>query len=85
MTSFTTPTPDRCLGFLKRVLVALNLVLLAETVDHERAAFIKQYSQRTWPGPSLYHMMINSGIGEDSVVETIWDCIAILEKSLVHA
>ncbi|MGH9432289.1 MAG: AAA family ATPase [Terriglobia bacterium] len=58
---------------------------LAETVDHERAAFIKKYFNKDWPNPHLYHLMVNSKIGDEAVTETILAGVATLEKNLVHA
>jgi cytidylate kinase len=46
-------------------------VHLVETVDGERAAFIKQYFGAVWPDRQLFHLMINSTIGEEAVVQTI--------------
>lgn len=45
----------------------------AETVDHDRAAFIKRYFGLEWPTRQLFHLMVNSGIGEDVAVATILD------------
>jgi cytidylate kinase len=44
---------------------------LAETVDNERAAFIKEYFGVDWPDRSKFHLMVNSAIGESSAVDTI--------------
>ncbi|MBV8729786.1 MAG: cytidylate kinase-like family protein [Acidobacteriia bacterium] len=49
---------------------------LAETVDRDRSAYIKQYFKHDWPARHLYHLMINSTIGDDAVVETILDMSA---------
>jgi cytidylate kinase len=49
---------------------------LAETVDQDRSAYIKQYFKVDWPFRYLYHLMINSTIGEDAVVDTIMDSVA---------
>jgi hypothetical protein len=49
---------------------------LAETVDRDRAAFIKKYFGLEWPSRHLFHLMVNSGIGEDVAVETILDTAA---------
>jgi len=46
---------------------------LAETVDRDRAAFIKQYFNVEWPARDFFHLMINSTIGEEAVVQTILD------------
>ncbi|MGA8491128.1 MAG: cytidylate kinase-like family protein [Terriglobales bacterium] len=55
-------------------------VHLAETVDRDRAAFIKQYFGVEWPDRQRFHLMINSTIGEETAVETILDSIARLEE-----
>jgi cytidylate kinase len=53
---------------------------LAETVDRERAAFIKRYFRREWPDPYLFHLMVNSSIGDDAVVQIIVQSIAGLRS-----
>ena len=54
---------------------------LVETVDRDRAAFIKKYFAKQWPNHSLYHLMINSMIGDEAVIETILKGIAVLEDN----
>ncbi len=54
---------------------------LVETVDRDRAAFIKKYFAKQWPNHSLYHLMINSMIGDKAVIETILKGIAALEDN----
>jgi cytidylate kinase len=44
---------------------------LLETIDKERCAFIKQYFGADWPTRSLFHLMVNSAMGDTAVVETI--------------
>ncbi len=56
---------------------------LVETVDRDRAAFIKQYFHVEWPERQRFHLMINSTIGLDGAVETVLNGIALFEK--VHA
>lgn len=53
---------------------------LAETVDQDRAAYIKQYFNVDWPFREIYHLMINSTLGEDTVVDLILDSVKILER-----
>jgi hypothetical protein len=55
--------------------------VLAETVDQDRAAYIKQYFKIEWPLREIYHLMINSSLGDDVVVQTILDSVAIVETS----
>jgi cytidylate kinase len=53
---------------------------LAETVDRDRAAYIKSYFGVDWPHRYLFNLMINTTLGEDAVVETILDSIALFDK-----
>jgi cytidylate kinase len=50
--------------------------LLVETVEQDRAAYIKQYFQLEWPLREIYDLMINSSRGDDVVVETILNSVA---------
>ena len=59
---------------------ANEAVHLAETVDRDRAAFIKQYFGVEWPDRQRFHLMVNSSIGEDTTVQTILDSVTRLEK-----
>jgi cytidylate kinase len=53
---------------------------LAETVDSDRYAFIKQYFGVDWPDIQRFQLMINSAVGEDTTVETILNTIVMLDK-----
>jgi shikimate kinase len=55
-------------------------VELAETVDRDRAAFIKKYFNVEWPDRHRFHLMVNSGMGEDAAVDVILDALAHFEK-----
>lgn len=56
---------------------------LLETVDRERAAFIKRYYGKNWPDRSLYNLMINTRAGDETAVETILDAVRLLDRQLV--
>ena len=56
-------------------------VHLVETVDNDRMAFIKQYFGIEWPRRHFFHIMINSTIGEEAVVQTILNGLAIVQKT----
>lgn len=51
---------------------------LINSIDHERATFVKKYYDMEWPTRSLYHLMINSKIGDQAVVEIIKAHMALL-------
>ena len=44
---------------------------LVENVDKDRVAYIKHYFNAEWPTRSLYHMMINTVIGDEKAVSEI--------------
>ncbi len=54
---------------------------LVETIDKERAQFIKRYFGADWPCRQLYDLMINSDRGDEYVIDTILNGIALAEKS----
>jgi len=53
---------------------------LAETVDIDRAAFIKKYFNVEWPERHRFHLMVNSSLGDEVAVETILDTHTRFEK-----
>jgi cytidylate kinase len=55
-------------------------VELAETVDRDRAEYIKKYFDVEWPARHYFHLMINTGLGDDIAVETILHSVSILER-----
>jgi hypothetical protein len=40
-------------------------------VDRERIAYIKHYFHADWPTRSLYHLMLNTAVGDEPVIQTI--------------
>ena len=53
---------------------------LIDTVDQDRADFIKKYFGQIWPDRHLYQLMINTHMGDEAVIQTIRKGIAILEN-----
>ncbi len=56
---------------------------LVEEIDRERAAFVKKYYGKTWPTRELYHLMLNTKIGNDNVIRMILAEIDLLDKRSV--
>lgn len=52
---------------------------LVENVDKERMAYIKHYFDVEWPMRSLYHLMINTVVGDENVIATILNGMKMLE------
>ena len=51
-----------------------------DTIDSERAAFVRRYFQAEWPSRHLYHMLLNSDPGIDYATEAVLETMEKLEK-----
>jgi len=58
---------------------------LLDTVDRDRITFVKHYFGADWPARCLYHVMINTAIGNENVILTILNTMHTLERTLVGA
>ena len=54
---------------------------LVDTIDAERAAFSKQYFDEEWPSRYLYHLWVNSNMGEPAAVETVLQAMKAHEQT----
>jgi hypothetical protein len=43
-------------------------------------AFIKHYFNADWPTRSLYHVMLNTVVGDDQVIATILNTMRLLQE-----
>ena len=50
-----------------------------DSVDRERIAYVKHYFNADWPTRSLYHVMLNTAVGNEPVVQTILDTMRLVE------
>jgi cytidylate kinase len=53
---------------------------LVDTVDRDRIEFVKHYFGADWPTRCLYHMMINTTVGDENVIAMILDSKHQLES-----
>ena len=74
------PFQDKVRRLLSRGKSEKEAIELAETVDRDRADFIKQYFNVEWPGRHRFHLMVNSGMGDEVAVEVILDVAARYAK-----
>jgi cytidylate kinase len=51
---------------------------LVENVDKERIAYVKHYFNKDWPTRSLYHLMLNTAVGDENVIATILNGMEML-------
>jgi cytidylate kinase len=53
---------------------------LVENIDKERIAYVKHYFNADWPTRSLYHLMVNTVIGDENVIATILNGMQMMES-----
>jgi cytidylate kinase len=53
---------------------------LLDTIDRDRMTFVKRYFDADWPTRCLYHMMINTAVGNESVISTMLNTMRTLER-----
>lgn len=46
-----------------------------DTIDKDRAAFVKTHFKLNWPERNLYHAMFNTETGDSFVAETLVRCV----------
>ena len=54
--------------------------VLLETVDSDRAAFVRHYYNKSWPQRDIYDLMVNTRVGNDSVIELILHEMELLNR-----
>jgi cytidylate kinase len=54
---------------------------LLDTIDRDRITFVKRYFNADWPTRCLYHLMINSAVGNENVISTILSTMRSLENT----
>ena len=53
---------------------------MVDTIDRERAAFVRKYFNAEWPCRRLYHLMLNSDRGIEHVTNTVLATMESLER-----
>ena len=73
------PREDKVRRLLSRGKDETEAQELVDTVDRERGDFIGKYFGVEWPNRPLYHIMINTAIGDEAVVHMILDFMKALD------
>jgi len=69
------PWPERTARLQERVKAGVDIGHLIRETDRQRAGYIRTYFGCNWNDPHLYHMLISSEFGEETVAEMIIDAI----------
>ncbi len=73
------PREDKLRRLLARGKSQNEAQQLVDTVDRERADFIQKYFHVEWPDRAIYHTMINTSVGEQTVVQMISDLMKVVD------
>jgi cytidylate kinase len=74
------PREDKVRRLLARGKSAKEAEGLVDTIDRERADYIQKYFNVEWPDRGIYHVMINTSIGDEWVVHMILSFMETYEK-----
>lgn len=79
------PRPDKIRRLVAGGTDLAEAEELVDTVDRERMTFIKHYFNADWPTRALYHLMINTAMGDGEVISTILNTMHRLEEKPAFA
>jgi len=71
------PTEDKVRRLIARGKSEAEARELVDTVDRDRVAFIQKYFHVEWPTRALYHVMINTSVGNETAVQAILDFLKV--------
>jgi cytidylate kinase len=74
------PFEDKVRQVMKRGKTREEAEGLVDSVDLDRAAFVKKYFGKNWPVREIYNLMINSHPGVDFVADTVLSQIDVLNQ-----
>jgi cytidylate kinase len=74
------PKEDKVRRLMSRGKSASEAQELVDTVDRERRDYIRKYFHVEWPSRALYHTMINTAVGDETVILTILNFMRILDR-----
>ena len=56
-------------------------VELVDKIDEDRRKFVRHYLGYEWPNRHLFHVMLNTGVGDDATVDSILHLLDVLNRS----
>lgn len=68
---FYAPRQDKVRRLIAEGNTPQHAAALVDTIDRERAAFIRNYFDVEWPNLPIYHAMLNTTAGDEVVVDAM--------------
>lgn len=74
------PRAEKVRRLLARGKTEQEAEQLVDTVDRERADFIQKYFNVAWPDRAIYHTMLNTAVGDETVLQMILSFLKAYER-----
>ena len=74
------PREDKVRRVISRGKTESEAQELVDTVDRDRVDFIQRYFHVEWPTRSVYHIMLNTSVGEGTVVQAVLQFMKTMES-----
>jgi len=74
------PAEEKVCRLISRGKSETEAVELVASVDSERAEFIKEYFAKEWPNRTLYHAMLNTATGDETVIQMVLNLMEAMSK-----
>ena len=75
---------DKIRRLIKLKMSEKDATEMVDTIDRERAAFVRKYFDAEWPCRRLYHLMLNSDHGIEHVTNIVLSTMESLEREGKH-
>jgi len=79
------PWKARVRRVAQRLDVPSEVGELVQSADRARAGYVQRNFGRDWKDPALYHMMINSQLGQEEVASLIVDAVEMREMAALRS
>ena len=79
------PRPEKIRRVMAGGKSAKEAEELVDSIDRERMAYVKHYFDAEWPNRTLYHLMINTAIGSQNVLDCMLRTMRLLNEQVPAA
>ena len=79
------PRPEKIRRVMAGGKSAKEAEELVDSIDRERMAYVKHYFDAEWPNRTLYHLMINTAIGNQNVLDCMLRTMRLLNEPVPPA
>ena len=67
---------------IDRGLSQVEAITQVDTTDQARGAFVRRYLGLRWPAPGLFHVMLNTEMGDACTANMLVECVQHFERTV---